>query len=119
VLATLLLIGTSLLVTTLEQLREWRRLLAVLVAFGTRRRTLTCSVFLQVAVPVVLGMLLAAGTGAGLGAVLLAITDLPMTTDWASIAGIAGAGAAVVLGVTALTMPALWRLMRPSGLRTE
>ncbi|WP_241835489.1 FtsX-like permease family protein [Pseudofrankia asymbiotica] len=34
------LIGASLLVTTVEQLRERRRVLAVLVAFGTRRGTL-------------------------------------------------------------------------------
>jgi hypothetical protein len=35
------------------------------------------------------------------------------------MAGIAGAGAAVVLLVTALSLPALWRLMRPDGLRAE
>jgi hypothetical protein len=31
----------------------------------------------------------------------------------------AGAGAGVVLSVTALSLPPLWRLMRPDGLRTE
>jgi hypothetical protein len=36
----LLLIGASLLITVLEQLRDRRRLLAILVAFGTRRSTI-------------------------------------------------------------------------------
>jgi hypothetical protein len=119
VLATLLLIGASLLVTTLEQLRERRRLLAVLVAFGTRRTTLTWSVLYQVAVPVVLGMLLAAIAGTVLGAILLAIVDQPVAMDWVGVAGIVGAGAAVVLAVTGLSLPLLWRLMQPTGLRAE
>ena len=46
------LIGLSLLLTALEQLRERRRLLAVLVAFGTRRSTLGWSLLWQSAVPV-------------------------------------------------------------------
>ena len=50
------LIGFSLLLTALEQLRERRRLLAVLVAFGTRRSTLSWSVLWQSAVPVALGL---------------------------------------------------------------
>lgn len=119
VLVTLLLIGASLLVTTLEQLRERQRVLAVLVAFGTRPTTLIWSVLYQVAVPVVLGLLLAAVAGAGLGAVLVRIVTRPMVLDWGSIAGLTGAAAAVILLVTALSMPALWRLMRPTGLRTE
>jgi hypothetical protein len=116
---TLLLIGASLLVSTLEQLQERRKLLAVLVAFGTRRATLSCSVLWQTAVPVLLGLGLAVVTGGGLGAVLLAMVGEPLRFDWLSMAGIAGAGAAVVLLVTALSLPVLWRLMRPEGLRTE
>jgi hypothetical protein len=119
VVAVLALIGASMLVTGLEQLRERRRLLAVLVAFGTRRSTLSWSVFWQTAVPVLLGLVLAVGAGAGLGVVLLRIVSQPVRFNWPVTAGIAGAGAAVVLLVTALTMPALWRLMRPDGLRTE
>jgi hypothetical protein len=119
VLATLLLIGASMLLSTLEQLRERRRLLAVLVAFGTRRTTLTWSVLYQVAVPVALGMLLAAVAGAVLGAILLAMVNRPVALDWVSIGGIVAAGAAVVAGVTALSLPVLWRLIRPGGLRTE
>ncbi|MEV7226585.1 ABC transporter permease [Polymorphospora sp. NPDC051019] len=116
---TLLLIGASMLVTTLEQLRERQRLLAVLVAFGTRRSTLTWSVLLQTAVPVVLGLALAIGVGLGLGAVLMSMVDLSVRIDWTSIGQITGVAAGVVLLVTVLSLPVLWRLMRPDGLRTE
>jgi predicted lysophospholipase L1 biosynthesis ABC-type transport system permease subunit len=105
--------------TALRQLRECRRLLAVLVAFGTRRSTLGWSVLWQAAVPVVLGLVLAVVVGVGLGAVLLAMVQGPVGFSWGSIAGMAGAGAGVVLSVTALSLPPLWRLMRPDGLRTE
>lgn len=77
VTATLALIGLSLLVGTVEQLRERRRLLAILIAFGTRRRTLGWSVLWQTAIPVVLGTLLAIVAGSGLGLVLLAMGGLP------------------------------------------
>jgi ABC-type antimicrobial peptide transport system permease subunit len=117
--ATLLLIGASLLVSALEQLRERRRLLAMLVAFGTRRSTLGWSVLWQTAGPTLLGVGLAIVAGVGLGTLLLAMADEPLRLDWASIATMAGLGAAVVLLVTGLSMPALWRLMRPDGLRTE
>lgn len=50
--ATLLLIASSMLISQLEQLRERKRLLSVLVAFGTRRVTLGWSVLWQTAVPV-------------------------------------------------------------------
>jgi ABC-type antimicrobial peptide transport system permease subunit len=116
---TLLLIGASLLVSTLEQLQERRRLLAVLVALGTRRATLSWSVLWQTAVPVLLGLGLAVVTGGGLGAVLLAMVGERVRFDWLSMAGVAGVGSAVVLLVTALSLPALWRLMRPEALRTE
>jgi hypothetical protein len=118
-LITLALIGASMLVTAVEQLRERRRLLAVLVAFGTKRSTLAWSVLWQAAVPVVVGLVLAVAVGLGLGAVLLAMVREPVGFSWGSIAGMAGAGAAVVLSVTALSLPPLWRLMRPDGLRTE
>ncbi|MFI1386042.1 FtsX-like permease family protein [Embleya sp. NPDC020886] len=115
----LLLIGASLLVTMLEQLRERRKLLSVLVAFGTRRSTLSWSVLYQTAVPVALGLVLAAGTGVGLGAALLGMVGRPFTVDWTGMASMIGIGAGVVLLVTALSLPPLWRLMRPDGLRTE
>ena len=59
----LALIGASLLVSQLEQLRERRKLLSSLVAFGTRRRTLSLSVLWQTAIPVGLGLVLATTVG--------------------------------------------------------
>ncbi|MEU6671924.1 FtsX-like permease family protein [Streptomyces sp. NPDC046727] len=115
----LALIGASLLVSQLEQLRERRKLLSSLVAFGTRRRTLGLSVLWQTAVPIALGLVLASVVGVTLGVVLLKMADTPVTVDWASVLALTGAGAAVVLTVTALSLPPLVRLMRPEGLRTE
>ncbi|MER6445645.1 hypothetical protein DEJ51_21350 [Streptomyces venezuelae] len=117
--AVLVLIGGSLLVSQLEQLRERRRLLSSLVAFGTRRSTLSLSVLWQTAVPIVLGLVLAAGVGVGLGAVLMGMAAQPIRVDWASVLGMTAAGAGVVVVVTLLSLPPLLRLMRPDGLRTE
>ncbi|MEW2394592.1 ABC transporter permease [Streptomyces sp. NPDC046862] len=115
----LMLIGASLLVSQLEQLRERRKLLSALVAFGTRRRTLGLSVLWQSAIPIALGLVLASVVGLALGVVLLKMTAVPVTVDWASVLSMTGIGAAVVLVVTVLSLPPLLRLMRPEGLRTE
>lgn len=117
--AVLVVIGASLLVSMLEQLRDRRRLLAVLVAFGTRRATLGASVLWQTAVPVVLGLALAVAGGLGLGGLLLALQHSPIAFDWSGIGSLTGFAAAVVLGVTLAGLPPLWRMMRPDGLRTE
>ncbi|KAB1161393.1 ABC transporter permease [Micromonospora sp. AMSO12t] len=116
---TLLLIGASMLVGVLEQLRERRRLLAMLVAVGTRRSTLSWSVLWQSAVPVVIGLALAVVFGLGLGAALLRMVQTPVTVDWPALGISTGLGAAVVLLVTGLSLPVLWRLTRPDGIRTE
>ncbi|MFF7732900.1 FtsX-like permease family protein [Streptomyces sp. NPDC007984] len=115
----LALIGASLLVSQLEQLRERRKLLSSLVAFGTRRRTLGLSVLWQTAIPIGLGLLLAATVGIALGAVLLRMTSTSVRVDWPSVLSMTGIGAGVVLVVTLLSLPPLLRLMRPDGLRTE
>lgn len=115
----LALIGASLLVSQLEQLRERKKLLSALVAFGTRRRTLSLSVLWQTAIPVGLGLLLASAVGLTLGVVLLRMTDTPVRVDWSSVLSMTGVGAGVVLVVTLLSLPPLLRLMRPDGLRTE
>ncbi|MCN9244434.1 ABC transporter permease [Streptomyces sp. RY43-2] len=115
----LLLIGASLLVSQLEQLRERKKLLSALVAFGTRRRTLSLSVLWQTAVPVALGLLLASVVGLTLGMVLLKMSRTPLSVHWSSVLSMAGIGAGVVLLVTLLSLPPLLRLMRPDGLRTE
>jgi ABC-type antimicrobial peptide transport system permease subunit len=115
----LVLIGASLLVSQLEQLRERKKLLSSLVAFGTRRRTLSLSVLWQTAIPIALGLLLASVVGLTLGAVLLKMVDASVSVDWASVLSMTAIGAAVVLAVTLLSLPPLLRLMRPDGLRTE
>ncbi|NUR39148.1 MAG: ABC transporter permease [Streptomyces sp.] len=115
----LMLIGASLLVSQLEQLRERKKLLSSLIAFGTRRSTLSLSVLWQTAIPIGLGLLLAAAVGLTLGVVLLKMTATPVSVDWTSVLQMTGAGAAVVLAVTLLSLPPLLRLMRPDGLRTE
>ncbi|MFC9848789.1 ABC transporter permease [Streptomyces sp. NPDC060223] len=117
--AVLFLIGASLLVSQLEQLRERKKLLSALVAFGTRRRTLSLSVLWQTAIPIALGLALASTVGLILGAVLLKMTTTPVRVDWASVLSMTGIGAGVVVLVTLLSLPPLLRLMRPDGLRTE
>ncbi|MFI8190985.1 FtsX-like permease family protein [Streptomyces sp. NPDC085946] len=117
--AVLLLIGASLFVSQMEQLRERRKLLSALVAFGTRRRTLSLSVLWQTAVPIGLGLSLACVTGLALGAVLQQMVGRPVDFDWTAVASMTGIGTAVILLVTLLSLPPLWRMMRPEGLRGE
>lgn len=116
---TLLLIGASLLVGLLEQLRERRRLLAMLVAVGTPRRTLTWSVFWQTVVPVLVGLALAVVFGLAFGAVLMRMVNAPFAINWMVVGSSTALAAGTIVLVTASGMPALWRLMRPDSLRTE
>ncbi|MDQ7906395.1 FtsX-like permease family protein [Phytohabitans sp. ZYX-F-186] len=116
---TLLLVGASLLVGVLEQLRERRRLLAMLVAVGTRRGTLAWSVVWQTVVPVLLGLVLAVGFGLALGAALLRMVSVTISVSWDVVGLSVALAAAVMAAVTLLSLPPLWRLMRPDGLRTE
>jgi hypothetical protein len=113
------LIGLSLLLTSLDQLRERRRLIAVLVAFGTRRTTLSWSLLWQSAVPVGLGLAVAVLTGIGLGAVLLRLVGTGFHVAWFDVLAMVAVGAAVVVLVTAASLPVLFRTSRPEGLRTE
>ncbi|MFD2763618.1 ABC transporter permease [Micromonospora eburnea] len=116
---TLLLIGVSMLVGVLEQLRERRRLLAALVAVGTPRSTLGWSVLGQTGVPVLAGLVLATGIGVAMGAALLKMVGGPVVVSWPVVGLGVGLGAAVVLLVTLASLPVLWRLTRPDGLRFE
>ncbi|MFI8518529.1 FtsX-like permease family protein [Streptomyces sp. NPDC085481] len=115
---TMTLVAASLLVTTLEQLRDRRRLLSSLVAFGTRRTTLGWSVLWQTAVPILLGLGLAVAGGLGLGVLLLRMIG-KRVEDWWVFLPVAGVATALVAAVTLLSLPLLWRLMRADGLRTE
>ncbi|MEU3452351.1 FtsX-like permease family protein [Micromonospora sp. NPDC006766] len=116
---TLLLIGVSMLVGVLEQLRERRRLLAALVAVGTPRSALGWSVLGQTGVPVLAGLVLATGIGVAMGVALLKMVGAPVVVSWPVVALGVGLGAAVVLLVTLASLPVLWRLTRPDGLRFE
>ncbi|MFH8471603.1 ABC transporter permease [Streptomyces sp. NPDC018000] len=109
--ATLLLIAAAMLVSQLEQLRERKRLLSVLVAFGTRRATLGWSVLWQTAVPVVIGLVVAVAGGLGLGAVMTWMIAKEVT-EWWLFLPMVGAGAALILLVTLVSLPPLWRMMR-------
>lgn len=119
VVVTLLLMGASLLVSVLEQLRDRRRLLATLIAVGTRRRALTWSVLWQLLVPIAVAMVLATLAGLSLGLVLQYLVGAPLLVNWAVVGVSTGLAAGTVLLVNGLSLPALWRLMRPDGLRTE
>jgi hypothetical protein len=68
---------------------------------------------------VFLGLVLAAVTGTGLGSALLAVAGERMRFNWPAVAAMSGAAALVVLLVTGISLPPLWRLLRPEGLRTE
>lgn len=115
----LMLIGASLLVSQLEQLRERKKLLSALVAFGTKRSTLSLSVLWQTALPIGLGLALATVVGLALGTVLMQMAGVSIRIDWSSVLSMIGIGAGVAVLVTLLSLPALLRLMRPDGLRTE
>lgn len=116
---SLAVIGLGLLISTVEQLRESRRPLAVLAASGVRRRTLAASVLYQAAIPLATGLAVAAAVGTVLGGLLLRVIDYPVEFDPVAIAATTGVAAAVVLAVTLLSLPALARLVRPDNLRAE
>jgi hypothetical protein len=72
----------------------------------------------QTAVPVVIGLALAMIGGLGLGAALLSMVGVG-ASSWTAFLPIVGIGAGVIAVVTLLSLPPLWRMMRPDGLRTE
>ncbi|WP_340558378.1 FtsX-like permease family protein [Streptomyces sp. GSL17-111] len=117
-IVVMLMIAASMVVSTLEQLRERKRQLSVLVAFGTRRGTLGASVLWQTAVPVGIGLALASAGGTALGVLLLDMVGAEVT-DWLAFLPLTAAGLGMILLVTVASLPMLWRVMRPDGLRTE
>ncbi|QFR95510.1 ABC transporter permease [Streptomyces tsukubensis] len=115
---TMALIAASLLVSMIEQLRERKRLLSALTAFGTRRTSMSWSVLWQTAIPVVLGLALATVGGLALGATLVHLIEKKVT-DWMVFLPLVGAGGVLILVVTLCSLPPLWRMMRADRLRTE
>jgi hypothetical protein len=116
-LFTLLLAGISMLVLALEQIRERRRPLAMLA--GVPKSTLARSLLWQTAVPVVLAVIVAVGTGIGLAGLVVRMAGLSLRVDWPTIGAFAGATVVLVLLVTALTLPTLRGSTQLSSLRTE
>uniref|UniRef100_UPI0039BF6C7B FtsX-like permease family protein n=1 Tax=Lentzea alba TaxID=2714351 RepID=UPI0039BF6C7B len=116
---TLLLAGASMLLVALEQVRERRRPLAVMAASGVPRGTLARSLLWQNGLPLVLSTVVSVGTGIGLGALAIKVSNAEVAFDWPGIALITGASMALVLAVTALTLPSLRRATGALGLRTE
>lgn len=118
-LFTILLAGVSLLVLALEQVRERRRPLAMLSAAGVRRAVLARSLLWQTAVPVVVGVVAAVGTGIGLAALVLRMTHLAWQPDWGVIGLLAAAAVVLALVVTGATLPSLRGATRLGAMRTE
>ncbi|SFY49635.1 FtsX-like permease family protein [Streptomyces sp. F-1] len=113
------LIGAGLLVSRLERLQDRGRLLAFLGALGIPRRTPGLSLLWQTALPVAVGLLPAAATGLALGAVLQRMSGGPVRADWSALCALDGIGASLGPLVSALGVPALLRLVRAEGMRTE
>lgn len=116
---TLLLAGISMLVLTLEQVRERRRPLAMLAAAGVPRSVLARSLLWQTAVPVVLGVTVAVGIGIAIAALVIRLTSLDLHIDWPTIGISTGVALVLVFVVTACSLPSLRSATRPSALRTE
>lgn len=116
---TLLLAGVSMLVMALEHIRERRRSLAVLAASGVPRGVLGRSLLWQVALPIVLGVLMALLTGLGLAALVMRLARQPMTIDWPGVAVLCAGAAALTILVSAMTLPFLRSATRLTTIRTE
>ncbi len=65
-----------------------------------------------------LGLAVAVAGGLGLGATLAWMIHKTVV-DWWLFWPMVGAGAGLIAVVTLASLPPLWRLMRPEGLRTE
>ncbi|MEU3297579.1 ABC transporter permease [Streptomyces longwoodensis] len=119
VAVVLLLIATSMLIGAVEQLRDQKRVLAMLIAVGARRRTLSGMVLWQTALPVAIGMLSAGVAGTALGGTLLRLVGRATVFDWTSMWAMTGIGAAAILLVTVSTLPTLRQVTRMEAIRHE
>lgn len=116
----LLLMALGLLLDVAARLHERRRMLGVLTAIGARRSTVIWSVLLQAVVPVVAGLALAVGVGAGLGALLMRMSAIPVRFDASAVLGPVAVGAALALSTTVcVLLPAARRVTRTESLRHE
>ncbi|SDY38184.1 Predicted ABC-type transport system involved in lysophospholipase L1 biosynthesis, permease component [Amycolatopsis xylanica] len=116
---TLLLAGVSLLVLGLEQVRERSRTIGMLAATGVPVRVLARSMVWQNAIPLALGIVIAVATGLGLSALGARLTGAAFTVDWLAVGVLSASAAALVLLVTAVTLPSLRGAARLASVRTE
>jgi hypothetical protein len=116
----LLLAAGSLMIAAWEQLRERRRSLAALMANGVGRGVLARSLLWQMAIPVAVAVVVAVLAGLVLDWLLLTlVVHRPMVVDVPTILVLTATAAVAVLGVTAVTLPALWRTTSLEHLREE
>ncbi|MEA5366714.1 FtsX-like permease family protein [Amycolatopsis sp., V23-08] len=116
----LLLAAGSLMIAAWEQLRERRRSLAALMANGVGRGVLARSLLWQMVIPVAVAVVVAVAAGLGLDWLLLTlVVHRTMVVDVSTILVLAATAAIAVLGVTAVTLPALWRSTSLENLREE
>lgn len=116
---TLMLAGVSMLVLALEHIRERRRSLAVLVASGVPRGVLARSLLWQVALPILLGVVMALLTGIALAALMVRLTEEQMSMDWPGVALMSASAVVLTLLVSAMTLPFLKNATRLTTIRAE
>ena len=103
---------------TIEQVIDRRRALTLTVATGVPRGVIARSLMIGTAIPILVGVLLAALVGTGLSAFLLTLIDETWRPDWALL-GLFAAGAVLTVAVTTLTVsPLVARLTRLDEIRT-
>ncbi|EME57430.1 ABC transporter permease [Amycolatopsis decaplanina] len=118
-LFVLLLAGVSLLVLAQEQVRERRRALGALSATGVPVRVIVRSLMWQNGIPLLLGIVIATATGIAVAALGKRLFWDGLYIDWAAVGLLAAAAVAVVLLVTASTLPSVRSAAKAENLRTE
>jgi hypothetical protein len=112
----------SLLVATVDGVRERRRGLAALVALGTPLRVLRRSVVVQIGVPLLANVLLALGAAAVASWAYLTTDEAVLGAaplPWGSWALVGLGGVAAVLLAALVSLPFVRAVGRPEALRSE
>jgi FtsX-like permease family protein len=109
----------NLLVVTVDHVRERKRPMAVLAASGVPLRVLRRSVAVEVAVPLLPAIGLAAGLSIAVAALFGSIIDQSIVLPLAPAIVLSALSLATVGAVTALTFPSVSRAARPETLQVE
>ena len=118
-LFVLLLAGISLLVLAQEQVRERRRALGALSATGVPVRVIVRSLLWQNGIPLLLGIVVATVTGIAVAALSRRLFRDGLYVDWSAVGLLIAAAVAMVLLVTASTVPSVRSAAKSENLRTE